>query len=184
MTGTASVWLRSRRFPGIAALCLLVGLVSPLAADVTLVLPFINRRLPIPLLLVLLPSVVLTAPLCDRFGGLERNLPRANLDRGLAAGLAIVLVLATSLPGAVAASGLFPWTPLLALMTLALLAVVLLGTLAWLPAVTLGVVYVYVDFVYAQPLRIGLDDVGVPLLSLALLLAAATYIAWGPRAQY
>lgn len=182
MSGIAVAWLRSRRFPALGAVCLAIAAAGALAADSSLLLPFVNRRLPMPLLLVLLPAVVLTTPLCDRFGGLERHMARTVAERGLAVALAVSLVAAASLPAAVASDFQFPRSPLLALMALALVGVATLGALAWLPSVVIGMAVMYVDFIYEAPIRSALDTLGSPLLCLSVLLAGVVYAVRGPRA--
>jgi hypothetical protein len=182
VNGVAVAWLRSRRFPALAAVCLAVAVAGSFAADSSLLLPFVNRRFPMPLLLVLLPAVVLTTPLCDRFGGLERHMGRTVAERGLAVALAVLLVAAASLPAALAAGALFPTTPLLALMALAVTGVVALGALAWLPSVVVGMAVMYADFIYQAPVRSALDTLGSALLGLTVLLAGVVYAVRGPRA--
>lgn len=108
-------------------------------------------------------------------------MPRARLDRALASGLACSLAVLACLPVSAAAGYRFPWTPLLALMTVGVLAVVVLGPLAWLPPTVLGFVTVYVDFTYSEPIRSGLDGLGIPLLSAVLLASVLGYAHVGPR---
>lgn len=174
-------WLRSRRLPAIALACAAVAVAGALAADTTLRLPGLRRSLPLPFLIVLISGLVVTTPLYDRFGGLEASMPRARLDRALASGLACSLAVLACLPVSASAGYRFPWTPLLALMTVGVLAVVVLGPLAWLPSTVLGFVNVYVDFTYSDPIRSALDGVGVPLLSAALVASAFAYAHFGPR---
>lgn len=65
MNGVAVAWLRSRRFAALTAVCLAIAVAGAFAPDSSLLLPFVTQRFPMPLLLVLLPAVVLTTPLCD-----------------------------------------------------------------------------------------------------------------------
>lgn len=174
-------WLRSRRFPGAAAISGVVAVVGASASDVTLELPLLSRELPLPLVLVLVPAVVMTTPLYGRFGDVEPSMVRAPLDRLLAALASTGLALAACLPGGLAAGSRFPWAPLLALMAAAVLAVVVLGELAWLPATVLGLGVVYVDFVYGEPVRRVLDAVGLPVLSAVLTVSVLVYARLGPR---
>lgn len=182
MSALVWAWLRSRTFIGVSALCALVAVVSALAADATLLLPLINRTLRLPLLLLLLPSVVLTSPLQDRFGGMERRLRHSQRDRGLAVVLGCALVMATCTPAAAAAGERFPWRALAVLMVAAVAAVVLLGPLAWLVSTTLGMTYVYADVGNGERIRTTLDTAPAPLLAAALVAAATAYIVRGPRA--
>ena len=162
-------------------MCGLLALAGALAADATLLLPYLNRRLPLPLMLVVVTATVVPHPLCDRFGGLEACLPRALLDRALAAAAVCSLALLACVPASMSAGGRFPWTPLLALMSAAVLAVTAVGPLAWLPALALGLLTVHVELVYSQPVERALDRVGAPVLLLVLLASVAGYVRRGPR---
>jgi len=163
--------------------CGLLALAGALAADATLLLPYLNRRLPLPLMLVVVTATVVPHPLCDRFGGLEACLPRALLDRALAAAAVCSLALLACVPAGISAGGLFPWTPLLALMSVAVLAVTAFGPLAWLPALTLSLLDVHVELVYSHPVQRALDRLGVPALLLILLISISVYVRRGPRVR-
>jgi len=67
-------------------------------------------------------------------------------------------------------------------MALAVIGVVALGALAWLPSVVIGVAVVYADFIYQAPVRSALDAAGSPALCLLVLLASVVYAVRGPRA--
>lgn len=177
----AVAWLRSRRLPAIAAICAAVALAGALAADTSLRLPGLRRSLPLPVVVVLIASLVVTAPLADRFGGLEAAMPRARLDRALAGSTACALAVLACLPVSASAGFRFPWSTLLALMTVGVLAVIALGPLAWLPPLVLGLTTIYIDFVYDQPIRSALDALPAPVLVAALAASVASYAAIGPR---
>lgn len=181
MTVVVLGWLRSRHFMIVLAFCLLVAVAGAFAADDTLRVPLLQRRLPVSFVIVLMATLVVTVPLCIRFGALERSLPRELSDRAFAAGLACGIAILSCVPAGLAARGLFPWTPLLALLTIGVLAVVLLGPLAWAPTATLAMTLVYIDFVYAQPIKMFLDSVGILSLAALLLLSASAFTVLGPR---
>jgi len=179
----APAWLRSRRLPAVAAVCAVVALGGALAADATLRLPVLRRSLPLPVLLVLVSALVVTTPLCNRFGGLEAAMPRARLDRALAGGLACGLAVLACLPVSARAGARFSWSTLLGLMIVGVLAVLALGPLGWLPPTVLGLTTIYVDFAYAAPVRSALDAVGLPALSAALVASLLAFAALGPRSS-
>lgn len=181
MTAVAIGWLRSRHFFVVLAFCLLIAGVGAYAGDGIVRLPFLQRRLPVPFIVVLMATLVVTVPLCSRFGALERSLPRELPDRALAVALACGVALLSCLPAGLVTGGLFPWTPLLALLCLGVLAVLLLGPLAWAPTATLAMALIYIDFIYAQPIKTFLDSVGVPVLVGLLVLSASTFTVLGPR---
>lgn len=177
----ALAWLRSRHLPAVAVLCLAIAVAGAVAADTTLRLPGLSRSLPMPVVIVLIAGLVVTAPLLDRFGGLEASMPRARLDRALASGLACGLPVLACMPVSASAAGRFPWSPLLALMTAGVLAVIALGPLGWLPPTVLGFATVYIDFTYGEPIRSALDAAGLPVLAAALAVSAAAYAVLGPK---
>lgn len=174
-------WLRSRRLPAVAVVCIAIAVAGASAADASLQLPGLRRSLPLPVVLVVISGLVVTTPLYNRFGGLEASMPRVRLDRALASGVACSLAVLACLPASAAAGPRFPWSPLLALMTVGVLAVVVLGPLAWLPPTVLGFVTVYVDFNYAEPIRTALDGLGIPSLSAALVASALAFARVGPK---
>ncbi len=182
MTLLAFGWFRSRNFTIVTLACGVVVLAGALAADATLRLPFLRRSLPLPVLVVLLPALVVTTPLYSRFGNLETSLTRARLDRALAAVVACSLAIVAGLPASAAAGARFPWSLLLALMAVAVLAVMIVGPLAWLPTLVLGLITVYVDFVYREPIRSTLDAVGIPTLAVAVAASVVGFVVHGPRA--
>ncbi len=177
----AYAWYRSRGFPIVAAACLVSALAGAFAADVTLRLPLLPRSLPLPVIVVLVVTLVMTTPLCNRFGSLETSLARAPLDRAMAGVVACGLAMVACLPASISAGAKFPWSLLLALMTVAVLAVIMLGPLAWLPTTVLGLTTIYVDLVYRDPIRSTLDALGLPTLTIALGVSLAGFIARGPR---
>lgn len=177
----ALAWLRSRRLIAVAVACAVVALAGMSAADATLRLPGLRRSLPLSVIVVVVSALVVTTPLCNRFGGLEASMPRARLDRAMAGVLACGLAVLACLPVGVAAAGRFPWSPLLALMTIGVLAVIALGPLGWMPPTVLSLVTLYVDFNYAEPIRSALDAIGLFALSAALVASVLAYAAVGPR---
>lgn len=179
----ALAWLRSRRLIGVAAACAVVALAGMSAADATLRLPGLSRSLPLSVVIVVVSALVVTTPLCNRFGGLEASMPRARLDRAMAGALACGLAILACLPVSAAAAGRFPWSPLLAIMTIAVLAVIALGPLGWMPPTVLSLVTLYVDFNYAEPIRSALNAVGLLALSAALVASVLAYAALGPRSS-
>lgn len=181
VTSLAYAWLRSRSFTTVIVACVVVAVAGALAADATLRLPFLRRSLPLPALVAFLPALVVTTPLYNRFGSLEATLPRATVDRALAGTVACGLAIAACLPASVAAGARFPWTVLLALLSVALLAVIVLGPLAWLPTLVLGFIAMYVDFVYREPIRSALDTVGTPTLAFAVVACIGGFVVYGPH---
>jgi hypothetical protein len=177
----ALAWLRSRHLPALAAVCAVVAIAGAFAADATLRLPVVRRALPLPVLMVLIPALVATTPLCSRFDALEASLPRGVSDRAMAGGAACALALLACLPVGLAAGPIFPWSALLALMAVGVAAVIVLGPLAWMPTIVLGLGTVYVDFVYAEPIRSALDSVGIAALAATLGASLLAYVIVGPQ---
>lgn len=173
-------WLRSRGFGTALAVVAATALVGGLAGDATLRLPFVERSLPLPVVVLLVAVVVVVTPVQDRFGGLEASLARRRADRLLAGALACGLAVLGCLPAAVAAGALFPWSVFIALLALAVAAVVVVGDLAWLPTVVVGLGVTYVDLVYGQPVRSALDALGLPALAALLLAALLLFVLHGP----
>lgn len=173
-------WLRSRSFGTAVAAAATTAVAGGLAADATLQLPFVQRALPLPVVVLLVAVVVVVTPIQDRFGGLEDSLGRRRTDRVLAGALACSLAVLGCMPAAVAAGGLFPWSVFVALLAFSVLAVVLAGPLAWLPTVLVGLAATYVDLVYGQPVRSALDALGLPALAAFLLAALGLYVLRGP----
>lgn len=180
MTGLLLGWLRSRGFGVAFGVAAATALAGGLAAHATLRLPFVQRSLPMPVVVLLVALVVVVTPVQDRFGGLEGSLVRGRADRLLAASLACGLAVLGCVPAAVAAAGLFPWSVFIALLVLAVVAVILLGPLAWLPTVVAGLAVTYIDLGYGQPVRSALNAVGLPVLSALLLAALGLYVLRGP----
>lgn len=179
----ALAWLRSRRLTTVAAACAALALAGMSAADATLQLPGLRRSLPLSVVIVVVSALVVTTPLYNRFGGMETSMPRARVDRAMAGALACGLAVLACLPVSAAAAGRFPWSPLLAIMTIAVLAVTALGPLGWMPPTALSLVTLYVDFNNAEPIRSALDAIGLPALSTALVASVLTYAAIGPRSS-
>lgn len=181
VTTCAIAWIRSRHLHIAAAACLLVAVIGAAAGDATLELPLLRRSLPLPVIVILIPSLVMTGPLCDRLGGLEATLPRAATDRAAAGSAACGLAAAACLPPGLAMGTQFPWSPLLTLMAVAVLAVVLLGELAWLPTTALALTTIYIDFVYQEPIKTELDAIGLVPIVAALAACMLAFVAYGPR---
>lgn len=182
VTLLAWAWLTSRGFRLAALVCLVMAAAGTMAADTTLRLPFVQRSLPLPLVIVLAASVVVVTPLQNRFGALESSLVRGRLDRGLAGMLACGLAVLACIPAAVSAAGRFPWSVLIALLVFSVGAVVAAGPLAWLATVVAGLAVTYVDLAYAEPIRSALDALGVPTLLALLLGGLYVFLVRGPRA--
>ncbi|MGN6612273.1 MAG: hypothetical protein ACTHLJ_10905 [Angustibacter sp.] len=176
----ARAWLRSRGFGVALAVVAVTALVGALAADTTLQLPFVQRSIPLPVLVLLVAVIVVVTPIQDRFGGLEASLARQRTDRLLAAALACSLAVLACAPAAASAAGLFPWSVFLALLGFSVVAVVVAGALAWLPTVVVGLAVTYVDLVHDQAVRSTLDALGVPVLVALLLGALGLYVLRGP----
>ncbi len=180
MRAVAVGWLRSRGFGAALVVVVAAALAGGLAGKTTLQLPFVERSLPLPVVVLLVAVVVVVTPVQDRFGGLEASLARRRSDRVLAGALACSLAVLGCVPAAVAAGGLFPWSVFVALLAFSVLAVVLAGSLAWLPTVLVGLGVTYVDLVYGQPVRSALDALGLPALAALLLAALGLYVLRGP----
>lgn len=180
MMALALGWLRSRAFVTAALVVVVAATLGGVAADTTLRLPFIQRSLPVPVLVLLVAAIVVVTPLQDRFGGLEASMARGRADRGLAGGLACSLAVMACVPAALSAAGVFPWNVFIALLAFSIVAVVVAGALAWLPTVAVGLAVTYVDLVYGAPVRSTLDAVGLPVLFVVLVSALLLYVARGP----
>lgn len=173
-------WVRSRGFGPALLVSGATAVAGGLAADTTLQLPFVQRSLPLPVVVLLVAVIVVVTPIQDRFGGLEASLARRRTDRSLAAALACSLAVLACAPAAVSAAGLFPWSVFVALLVVSVAAVVVVGPLAWLPTIFAGLAVTYVDLVYGQPVRSALDALGLPALAAFLLAALGLYVLRGP----
>lgn len=181
MTSFLVGWLRSRRFPLVAALLAVVALLGGVAAQETVRIPLLRNPVQMPIMLLLVVVAIAGVPLPDRFGLLERSFARAAVDRTGAAVLACGLSVASLLPAVALNASRFPWSLLLALMTLAVLGVCLLGSLGWLPALVGALVSVYVELNDRQAVTGALDRLGVPALLGLLAAAVALFVLRGPR---
>lgn len=183
MISLSWAWLRSRGFHLAMIGCAIVALSGALASGVTLRLPFLRHPLPLPVLAVLVTVLVVTTSLQARFAVVERTLLRVRLDRAVAGIVACGLAGASCLPAGLATSRAVPWNLLVALMTVATVAVVLLGPMAWLTPLVIGLACLYADLRYHHVVSHALDDLGGPVLTAALVVSLAAFVRFGPRSS-
>lgn len=180
MIWLAGAWLRSRGFPTAVVAGLLVAVAGALAGDVTLRLPYLQRSLPVPLVLITLTALVIATPLQSRFGDVERSFTRGTAERGVAGCLACFIAVAACVPASLRTAGAFPWRLLLALAAATVLAVVLVGPFAWLASLTLGLAAMYANLTRDGIVNTTLDDVGTTALVVTVLVALLVFAARGP----
>lgn len=180
MSVGVSGWLRSHGFGWAAVACLVLTVLGALAGDATLQLPGVPRSVPLPVVVIVVAALIVTTPLQSRFGELDATLPRAEQDRAMTSLLTCGLAVIACLPISRASSGRFSWAVMLVMVTVAVVAVVLVGPLAGLPTAVVGLAATYADAAYGDPVRRLLDEVGPVALSGLLAVSLLVYVGRGP----
>jgi hypothetical protein len=164
-------------------LCALSWLLRTVAVGV----PGLTHTVPAPVLVAFAVVVVTLTPLYASFPELQRTLPGEQRRRTVRAASSVVLGLAAALPAWLSApsdlSGPVPPAAPLALVLLAagLVALVVLGDLAWAAVLVLALGALLGDGGVNRPVTRALEFVPLPVLSVALLAGLVVYATWGPR---
>lgn len=178
---TRLVWTvaRVRRMPVILPFAGIVALAGLLAADDSLLLPLVPRSLPVPVLLSVVAGILVAAPLASSPVVEIGAVARRRSERAIALGLTLSLTLLSIAPAIESGQGSISWNQPLTVVAVALVSVVALDRMAWLPTTTVTIGWIYLDLNSLGTLSESLRDAGrLPLLAAAL--SAAVFVLHGP----
>lgn len=175
--------LRPHRWVPSAAAALVLSALMALTRDDWVVLPVLQERLPVRLVLLVVAVPVVLTPLYGRFPELTVTFPRERSVRvGQVVGYAL-LIAVVLLPALGAADGALHADVGLVLLLLALgaAAVVVVGDAAWLVPLVAGVTVLFVDTSGSAPVTRALAGLPLAIPCAAVLAACVLYVTHGPR---
>lgn len=183
---TRAQMLAHRWFIAVASAALL-AVVSWGSRTAMVNLPVLAELVPARLLVSVAAVVVALTPLYSTFPELERSLVREPRTRVVRVAVAVALAFVAVLPGWLSATVVPEWpirtdvALFLLLVACGLLALVVLGDLAWIVALSLGLLSIFADLTPQRPVTTFLAHTPISIPLVLLLLSAAALIWRGPR---
>ncbi len=177
--------LRAHRWPITVLLTLVLGMLGWAGRNTTLNFPLVNDPVSARLILAIGVSVIVVLPLYSAFAELELTLPREPRLRLARAIAAPALASSAVIPAWIGQGGQQIFLPNLLLLILlissGLLAVTLIGELAWVIPFTLGVLAVIADGGPSQRVSRTLEATPPALIIALWAIATVTYLRRGPK---
>lgn len=183
MTGAHLLWAwaRSRSLHLTATALALLATVGHLKGDSSIPVPYFTSSLPLGLLGGVLAPVAATWPLQGRFATVEKTLMRSPLERAVACGASVALVVLADISLVTRAGGL-TWEPALMMLAIAVASTVVMGSLAWMATMAVGCLALGADrALLNQPVTHALEKLGLPFLVMVIAGTAVLYVARGAR---